>query len=157
MIRWRSLPMQRRAGLVNLAIAAVVAVSLWFSIWLWRDRPQPSPPSSRLSDVTVTWQCTGGHRYEAAGACGIGKCQVCDAQAYLFRRYRCPEHGEFDAMFWREAGADDRSTIAGIRFGDEPWQRSPSAIRCPTCGQAMSPVPFVPPDLYPAQGKQEGG
>jgi len=154
MTRWRHITAERRAGLTNLAIAAAVAILIWFSAWLWRDPPQSPGHQRDLTETTVDWECTNGHQYQARGAYGIGRCPVCDAEAYLYIRYRCPEHGEIGALLWREKDPKGGSTIAGIRFEGRQWVLAPSRIVCPQCGRTLR---TVRPDLYHADTKGKGG
>lgn len=153
MTRSRHITTQRRAGLANLAIAGAVALLLWFSVWLWRE---PSPPRGEqrpLTNVTVTWECVNGHRYEALGDYGIGTCTVCGAEAYILVHYRCPVHGEMKGLLWRERNDRGGSTIAGIRFQDGPWIQHPTEIRCPQCGRRLQTVKR---DLYHSEATQKG-
>lgn len=154
MIRWSHIPKRRRAGLVNLAIAAGMAALLWFSIWLWRESPQPGAKQRQITDVTVTWKCANGHTHRARGACGVGSCATCSEQAYITRSYRCPEHGEMEAMLWHAPDGRAGSRIAGISFDGQDPILSPTDISCPQCGTSMQPVRR---GLYPADDKEKGG
>ncbi len=145
---------RRRTGLVNLAIAAAMAALLWFSIWLWREPQTPAARQRQVTDVTVPWRCINGHAYQARGAYGVGSCKTCGEKAYITKRYRCPEHGELEAMLWHELDDGAGSKIAGIRFAGQPEIRSPTQILCPQCSHRIQPVQR---DLYPTEDKEKGG
>ena len=140
MSRWRYNPTERRAGLLNLAIAAAVALSMWWGWWIWRDQPPPMVRQRALEEVVVSWKCGNDHRFEVLGDYGSRPCPECGAKAFVVAQYRCVEHGKMEAELTHERGSDGHAVIAAVRFEERDWIGYPPSMRCPHCDQELDRV-----------------
>ncbi len=147
MHRWTGHSSDRRAGLLNLTLAAAVGLLAWFSWWIVQDKPAPPAKQRSFTDVPVPWKCDQGHEYVAAGAFGPQTCPTCGAAAYVAAVYECRQDGPMEARLTHGVDEDGGLIISGIRFDGAEWLSYPQQIVCPCCGREMRavlPGPFGP-------------
>ncbi|MCP4245892.1 MAG: hypothetical protein GY778_02480 [bacterium] len=150
----REVTTDRRRSLSNLAIAAVTALFIWLAFWLWQDAP-PHPARQRsITEMTVSWRCTAGDQFDAAGQAGTRSCPQCGAEANIIRQYRCAIHGELSAALKYGPGVDGAVVLTEIRFEGGSWEACPTRLRCPHCSAELHPVVR---SIIPVEQKKEGG
>ncbi len=142
----------RRAGLLNLTLAAAVGLLAWFSWWILQEKPAPVAVQRSFTELRIPWQCSAGHQYEANGALSPQPCPECGAEAYPIASYRCTEHGALLARLRHEQADDGSFVLSAISFVEDEWIPRPPELRCPYCGLALR---SVPPDPFAKLRKED--
>jgi len=126
----------RRAAIVSLLIVGAAALAL-FLVWrAWRTDVPLEPRQRSLSDVELTWRCTGGHTFPAAGQTGSRTCIYCGQEAFNITNYVCPSHGSFEvAVRFVQEGTVFKPGF--VRLAGRDWLPAAEELRCPRCGVAL--------------------
>lgn len=133
MVKVRQGGSQRRTAVFSLVVAAVVASGTYLTWRLYRRESAHVGQQRAITDLTVTWECDTGERFEAPGAYGPRACDDGTHSADIVLRCTCPQHGAFECYVRYRRDAMGLSRLSEIRFEKGEWQPVEDSIRCPIC------------------------
>jgi hypothetical protein len=139
MVRVRQGSSQRRTAVLSLIAAAAVACVTYAGWRVYRRDATQVGVQRTITDVTVTWECDTGVRFQAPGAYGPRPCDDGTHSADIVQRYNCPEHGAFECYVRYRRDVMGLSCLSEVRYGKGEWQAVADSIHCPTCKRPARP------------------
>ncbi len=133
MVKVRQGRPQRRTAILSLVFAAAVAGGTYLAWRLYRREPTQVGRQRSIADLTVTWECDTGERFEAPGAHGPRSCGDGKHRADIVLSCTCPEHGAFECYVRYRRDAMGLSRLSEVRYAKGEWQSAADSICCPVC------------------------
>jgi len=150
MVRIRPEKPQRTTAVISFVMALVAALAIFLGWRFWWRRNAPEPPRQRnITDLTVTWECPTGERFDAPGGYKPLPCSQDGDFADIVLRFDCQKHGRFDCFVRYTEDAAGYSRITQVRHGQGEWLSAKDGVRCPRCERRADR-----PDPWPANDKK---
>ncbi len=136
MVRIRNDKPQRTTAMISFVMVVVAALAIFVGWRLYIGKHTPQPPRQRnITDLTVTWECPSGERFQAPGGYKPLPCSRDGQFADIVLPFTCRKHGSFECFVRYEQDPDGRSRLVQYRHGTGPWKPVGDGVRCPRCDQ----------------------